>query len=65
MFLVGWEMQYDETSHSYGQLVIDSFLMTKCPLMYPVSSLAEFFGDTSKHQLTQPPYSPDLIPWDF
>ena len=26
---------------------------------------AEFFGKTSITLMTQPPYSPDLVPWDF
>ena len=26
---------------------------------------AEIFGTTSNHQVTQPPYSPDLVPCDF
>ena len=37
MFFIGWEMHYDENGHSYGQLVIGSFIMTMCLLMYHVS----------------------------
>ena len=37
MFFISWEMQYNENSHSYGQLVIGSFITTTCPLMNQVS----------------------------
>ena len=48
----------DSESHSYGQLVIDSFVTTTSPLL----------GVLVKHQViqvTQHPYSPDLAPCDF
>ena len=35
--LLGWEMQYNENGHSYGQLVIDSFIMTTLLLMHHIS----------------------------
>ena len=49
---------------SYGQLVIDSFILTMSLLMHHVSCRAFF----EKHQITyvtQPHYSPDLAPCDF
>ena len=61
MFFVGREMQYDENSCNYGQLVIDWQLHhNKCPLVCHIC--AEFLV---KHQITpvtQPPYSLDLAP---
>ena len=33
MFFMGWEVQYNENGHSYGQLVIGSFVMTTCLLL--------------------------------
>ena len=30
-----------------------------------ITSPAELFGETSNRQVTQPPYSPDLVPCDF
>ena len=30
-----------------------------------ITSRAEIFGETSSHQVTQPPYRPDLAPCDF
>ena len=35
--LVSWAMQQNDHGHSYGQLVIGSFIMTKCSLMNDVS----------------------------
>ena len=29
-----WNYSDDSESHSYGQMVIDSFIMTMCPLMH-------------------------------
>ena len=36
IFLVGWEMQHDESSRSYGQLVIGSFITSIRPHMHHV-----------------------------
>ena len=43
--------------------MIGSFITTMCPLIHYV-----LCRDLAKHQITQvtqPPYSPDLVPWDF
>ena len=48
---------------SNGQLVIDSFIMTICPLMNQVS--CSFFEKHQITQVTQPLYSSDLAPYDF
>ena len=57
-----WKLFRWFRSCSYGLLVIGSFIMTMHLLMHHVlCSLA-------KHQITQvtqPPYSPDLVPCDF
>ena len=37
MFFIGWDMQYDENGHRYGQLVIGSFITTMHPLIHHVS----------------------------
>ena len=37
MFFIGWEMQYNENGHSYGQLVIGSFITATCLLMHHIS----------------------------
>ena len=53
----------DSEGHSYGQLVIGSFIMMMHLFMHHVS--CSFF---TKHQITlvtQPTYSPDLAPCDF
>ena len=39
ILLVGWEMQYNENAHSYGQLVIGSCIMTTHLLMHHVLSI--------------------------
>ena len=46
----------DSEGHSYGQLVIGSFIMTTCPssIMYH----AEFFGKTSNHTGESVPLEP-------
>ena len=49
----------DSEGHSYGQLVIGSFITTMCSLMQ------NLFGKTSVTQVTQPPYSPDLVLCNF
>ena len=54
---------YDSKGHSYGQLVVGSFIMTMCLF---TSCLMQ--SSLAKHQITQvtqPPYSPDLVPCDF
>ena len=48
MFFSGWEMQYNENSHSYGQLVIGSLITTMHPLMHHVCCRV-FFSKTSHH----------------
>ena len=47
MFFIGWEIQYYENGHSYGQLVIGSFIMTTHLLMH--MSHTECFCETSNH----------------
>ena len=37
MFFISWEMQYNENSHSFGQLVIGSFIMTTHLLLPHIS----------------------------
>ena len=44
MFFIGWEMQHDENSHSYGQLVIGSFITTTWLLMHHVSCGVFWWG---------------------
>ena len=63
MLFIGWEMKYNENSHSCGQLVIGSFIIT-CTHSY-IMSHAEFFGKTSNHPNDSAPYDPDLAPWYF
>ena len=53
----------DSEGHRYGQLVISSFITTMCPLMHHVS--CSFLMKYQITQVTQPPYSPDLVPCDF
>ena len=59
VFFISWEMQYNENGHSYGQLVIGSFITTMCPLMFHVS--CRVFGKTSNYPgasaLLQPRFS--------
>ena len=47
---------------SYGQLVIGSFIMT---MHLCITSPAEFLAKDQITQVTQPPYSPDLVPCNF
>ena len=53
----------DSEGHSYGQLVIGSFIMTMCLLMHHV--WCSFFVKHQISHVTQPPYIPDLVPCDF
>ena len=55
MLFVIWEMQYNRNGHSYGQLVIGSFIMTTCPLMHHVSCRV-FLAKCLFTQVTQLPY---------
>ena len=48
---------------SYGQLVIGSLIRTTCLLMHHI--LCSFFVKHQINQVIQPPYSPDLLHWDF
>ena len=52
----------DSQGHSYGQLVIGSFVTTTRPLRYHLSCRV-----FAKHQITQvtQPQQPDLVPCDF
>ena len=54
----------DSEGHSYGQLAIGSFIMTTRPLMRHVSCRV-FLVKHQVTQVTQPLYSPDLVPCDF
>ena len=47
MLFISWEIQYDKNSHSYGQLVIGSFVITMCLLMHYVP--CRVFNETSNH----------------
>ena len=60
--LFGWVD--DSEGRSYGKLVIGSFIMTMHPFIHHVSR-AEFFGKHQITQVTQLPYSPDLVSCDF
>ena len=62
MFFISWKIQYDKNEHSYGQPVTGSFITTTCPLMYHISYRV-FFAKHQITQVTQLPYSPDLVPW--
>ena len=53
----------DSEGHSYGQLVIGSFITTMHQLMHHI--WCRDFGETSNHSGDSVPYSPDLEPWDF
>ena len=61
MFFIGWEMQYSENGHSYGQLLIGSFITTMHLSHVPCSFLVKY----QITQVTQPHYSPDLVPCDL
>ena len=53
---IGWEMQYDENGHSYGQLVTGNFITTMCPLTHHVSCRG--FGKTWNHSGDSAPLQP-------
>ena len=53
MFFVGWEMQYNENHHSYGQLAINSFIMTMCTIM-PHVSCRDFWWNIKSHRWLSP-----------
>ena len=50
---------------SYGQLVIGSFITTMHPLMTHISCRVFFLTKHQVARVTQPPYSPDLVPFNF
>ena len=50
-------------SPCYGQLMIGSFITTTHLLMHHIS--CSFLGEHQITQVTQIPYSPDLVPCDF
>ena len=52
-----------KNSLSYGQLVIGSFTRKMCPLMHHI--WCRFLAKYQTTQVTQPPYSPDLVLCDF
>ena len=54
----------DSEGHTYGLLVIGSFIMTMCPLMHHISCRT-FLVKHQITQVTQPPYSPDLASCNF
>ena len=56
-----WKLFRLSEGCSYGQLVIGSFITTMCQLM----SCAKFLAKHQITQVTQSPYSPDLVPWNF
>ena len=53
----------DSEGSNYGQLVIGSFIMTRCLLMHHVS--CSFLAKHQITQVTQSCYSPDLASSDF
>ena len=63
-FFFNWEMQYDKNSYSYEQLLIGSFVTTTRLLTHPVSCRI-FCLKHQVTQVTQPLYSPDLVPCVF
>ena len=54
----------DSEGCSYGQLVVDSFIMTMYLLMHHISCRV-FLVKHQITQVTQPRYSPDLAPCNF
>ena len=56
MFFIRWEMQCNENGHSYGKLVIGSFIMTMCLVMHHI--LCSFFDKTSDHPGDSAPLQP-------
>ena len=63
VFLVCWQRQYDKNSCSYEHLVMGSFITTTHPLIHHFS--CSFLAKHQITQVTQPPCSPDMEPWDF
>ena len=57
VFFIGWKMQNNINSHSYGQLVIGSFITTTC--------LQSFLVKHQMAQVTQPPPQPRFGAHDF
>ena len=56
LFFVGWEMQYNKNSHSYGQLLIGIFITIMHPLMCHI--LCRVFGKTSNYPGDSAPLQP-------
>ena len=54
----------DSEGRSWGQLMIGSFIMTRCPLM-PHVSCRVFWWNTKSTSDLAPPYSPDSAPCNF
>ena len=54
----------DSEGHSYGQLVMGSFIRTTCPLMHHVSCRV-FWWNIKLSRWLKLPYSPDLVPCNF
>ena len=60
---IGWEMQYDQSSHSFRQLATGSLITAMRPLRCHVR--CSFSAKHQITQVTQPLYSPDLVPCDL
>ena len=58
------ETSDDSEGHSYGQLVIGSFIMPMRPLMHHVWCTV-FLAKHQITQVTETRYSPDLVPCNF
>ena len=60
-----WQLNYSDDSegHSYGQLVIGSFITTWYPFTHHI--LCSVLATHQITQVTQPRYSPDSAPCDF
>ena len=54
---------HDSEGHSYGQLVIGSFIRTTHPLIQHVSGITFWWNIKSPRWLS--PYGPDLVPCNF
>ena len=52
VFFIGWEMQYDKNGHSYGQLVIGSFIVTMYLLMYLILGRVSWWNIKSPRWLS-------------
>ena len=61
LFFVGWEMQHNKSSCSYGQLVIGNFITTVHPLMHHI--LCRVFWQNIKPPKWLSP--PQLAPCNF